>query len=91
MVWNMRLEHDIQFTYKVPTFGLTPSKADTSLFIYQKFGIIIYMLLYIVDIIVASMFLHFLNIEETFLHQKILEMYIIFLKLKKVHDGLVLP
>jgi hypothetical protein len=39
---------------KVAQLGFVISKADTSLFIYNKFGIIIYLLVYVDDIIVTS-------------------------------------
>jgi histone deacetylase 1/2 len=39
---------------KLHDFGFIPSKADTSLFLYQKSGITIFMLIYVDDIIVAS-------------------------------------
>ena len=39
---------------KLHDLGFTPSKADTSLFLYQKSGITIFVLIYIDDIIVAS-------------------------------------
>jgi histone deacetylase 1/2 len=39
---------------KLCAIGFKPSKSDTSLFIYSKNGIIIYMLIYVDDIIVTS-------------------------------------
>jgi hypothetical protein len=39
---------------KLHDLGFTPSKEDTSLFLYQKSGITIFMLIYVDDIIVAS-------------------------------------
>ena len=39
---------------KLHGLGFTPSKADTSLFLYQKSGITIFVLIYVDDIIVAS-------------------------------------
>ena len=39
---------------KLQEFGFIPSKADTSLFIYNKSGIIIFVLVYVDDIIVTS-------------------------------------
>jgi histone deacetylase 1/2 len=39
---------------KLLDFGFVSSKSDTSLFMYNKSGIIIYMLVYVDDIIVTS-------------------------------------
>jgi hypothetical protein len=39
---------------KLCALGFVPSKADTSLFLYNKSGITIYMLIYVDDIIVTS-------------------------------------
>jgi histone deacetylase 1/2 len=39
---------------KLITLGFVPSKSDMSLFIYNKYGITIYMLIYVDDIIVTS-------------------------------------
>jgi histone deacetylase 1/2 len=39
---------------KLVAFGFQPSKADTSLFFYDKGGTIIFVLVYVDDIIVAS-------------------------------------
>jgi histone deacetylase 1/2 len=39
---------------KLVAFGFQPSKADTSLFFYDKGGVIIFVLVYVDDIIVAS-------------------------------------
>jgi histone deacetylase 1/2 len=39
---------------KLHDLGFTPSKADTSLFLYQKSGITMFLLIYVDDIIVAS-------------------------------------
>jgi histone deacetylase 1/2 len=39
---------------KLVTLGFTPSKGDTSLFFYNKNGYIIFVLIYVDDIIVAS-------------------------------------
>lgn len=47
--WYARLS-----TKLIVNIGFTPSKSDTSLFIHQKSGVIIYMLIYVDDIIVTS-------------------------------------
>jgi histone deacetylase 1/2 len=39
---------------KLQDFGFLPSKADTSLFLYNKFGVTIFVLIYVDDIIVIS-------------------------------------
>jgi hypothetical protein len=39
---------------KLHDLGFIPSKADTSLFLYQKSGIIMFVLIYVDDIIVTS-------------------------------------
>jgi histone deacetylase 1/2 len=38
---------------KLIALGFTPSKADTSLFLFDKSGVIVYMLIYVDDIIVT--------------------------------------
>jgi histone deacetylase 1/2 len=45
--WYSRLSNKLQ------TLGFTPSKADTSLFLFDKSGVIVYMLIYVDDIIVT--------------------------------------
>jgi histone deacetylase 1/2 len=39
---------------KLQQLGFSPSKADTSLFLFNKSGVIVYMLIYVDDIIVTS-------------------------------------
>jgi histone deacetylase 1/2 len=46
--WYSRLSTELQ------VFGFRPSQADTSLFLYDKSGIIIFVLIYVDDIIVTS-------------------------------------
>jgi histone deacetylase 1/2 len=46
--WYSRL------SFKLSTLGFVPSKADTSLFLFAKSGIIIFLLIYVDDIIVTS-------------------------------------
>jgi histone deacetylase 1/2 len=46
--WFARLSN------KLHDLGFVPSKDDTSLFLYNKSGIIIYVLIYVDDIIVTS-------------------------------------
>jgi hypothetical protein len=46
--WYSRLSH------KLKSLGFTPSKADISLFFYQKGSVTMYVLVYVDDIIVAS-------------------------------------
>lgn len=45
--WYSRLSH------KLIELSFIPSKANTSLFIYNKYGLFIYMLVYVDDIIVV--------------------------------------
>jgi hypothetical protein len=46
--WYARLSSKLQ------SLGFKPSKADVSLFVYNKGGVVIYLLIYVDDIIVAS-------------------------------------
>ncbi|CAM8954016.1 unnamed protein product [Rhodiola kirilowii] len=46
--WHSRLSHRIR------QLGFYPSRADTSLFIYHKPGVTIYMLVYVDDIVIAG-------------------------------------
>jgi histone deacetylase 1/2 len=43
-----------QLSLKLQELGFVPSKADTSLFIYHKYGLTMFMLIYVDDIIVTS-------------------------------------
>jgi hypothetical protein len=44
----------IRLSVKLPQLGFVVSKADTSLFVYIKSGLIIYLLVYVDDIIMTS-------------------------------------
>jgi histone deacetylase 1/2 len=46
--WYSRLSEKLQ------EFGFIPSKGDTSLFLYNKYGVTIFVLVYVDDIIVTS-------------------------------------
>jgi hypothetical protein len=43
-----------RFSTKLQSLGFRPPKADVSLFVYNKGGVTIYLLIYVDDIIVAS-------------------------------------
>jgi hypothetical protein len=78
------------------TLGFTPSKADTSLFLYNKSGIVIYVLIYVDDIIVTSSstkaistLLH--DLKDDFALKELGDLHFFLgIDVKKVHDGLLL-
>ncbi|XP_071678436.1 uncharacterized protein [Lolium perenne] len=72
--WYYRLSSKLQ------SLGFSASKADTSLFFYNKGGVSIFMLIYVDDIVVAS------SSEKDLgsLH------YFLGIEVKKVHDGIIL-
>jgi hypothetical protein len=53
MASNKLLEHGInsRLSTKIQSLGFVPSKEDTSLFLYHKLGIVIFMLINVNDII----------------------------------------
>jgi histone deacetylase 1/2 len=80
----------------IQSLGFCASKADTSLFFYNKGGVIIFMLIYVDDIIVASLSdkavdallcdlrLDFALKDLGDLH------YFLGIEVKKVHNGIIL-
>ena len=68
---------------KLIELGFQASKSDTSLFIYSKQGVTLFMLIYVDDIIVTGnsrrRWQHHLVISSMILLSKILEIYTIFL------------
>jgi hypothetical protein len=81
---------------KLQTLGFLASKADTSLFFYNKGGVSMFMLIYVDDIIVVSSsdkavdaLLHDLGLD--FALKDLGELhYFLGIEVKKVHDGIVL-
>ncbi|KAK1651263.1 hypothetical protein QYE76_069068 [Lolium multiflorum] len=88
--WYSRLSSKLQ------SLGFSASKADTSLFFYNKGGVSIFMLIYVDDIVVASSsdkavtaLLHDLGMD--FALKDLGELhYFLGIEVKKVHDGVVL-
>jgi histone deacetylase 1/2 len=88
--WFSRLSSKLQ------SLGFTPSKADTSLFLYAKSGIIVYVLIYVDDIIVTnysdqaiSALLQDLN--EHFAIKDLGDLHFFLgIEVKKISDGLLL-
>jgi histone deacetylase 1/2 len=88
--WYFRLSSKLQ------SLGFSASKADTSLFFYNKGGVTIFMLIYVDDIVVASssekavdallkdLGLAFALKDLGALH------YFLGIEVKKVHDGIIL-
>jgi hypothetical protein len=64
---------------KLQSLGFTPSKADTSLFFYAKSGVIIYVLIYVDDIIVTKLFMLYFEISMIIFPLKISVIYTSFL------------
>ena len=76
--------------------GFIASKADTSLFIYNKAGVVIFVLIYVDDIIVAS---SSQSATDALLHDLISEFalkdlgglhFFLGIEVKKIQDGIVL-
>jgi hypothetical protein len=88
--WYSRLSSKLQ------SLGFSASKADTSLFFYNKGGVSIFMLIYMDDIVVArssekvvTALLHDLGMD--FALKDLGELhYFLGIEVKKVHDGVVL-
>jgi histone deacetylase 1/2 len=81
---------------KLQSIGFSASKADTSLFFYNKGGVSIFMLIYVGDIIVASSsekavdaLLHDLGMDFALKDLEELH-YFLGIEVKKVHDGIIL-
>jgi histone deacetylase 1/2 len=81
---------------KLHSVGFCASKADTSLFFYNKGGVSIFMLIYVDDIVVAS---SSKKIVDTLLHDLGLDFalkdlgdlhYFLAIEFTKVHDGIIL-
>jgi histone deacetylase 1/2 len=81
---------------KLMALGFIPSKADTSLFYFNKHGIVVFVLIYVDDIIVASSMpsatsglLH--SLKQDFALKDLGELhYFLGIEVNKVADGLVL-
>jgi histone deacetylase 1/2 len=88
--WYSRLSH------KLFELGFTSSKADTSLFIYNKNGITMYMLIYVDDIIVTSSSSDAVaallkNLRSDFALKDLGELhYFLGIEVKKVSDDILL-
>jgi histone deacetylase 1/2 len=88
--WYYRLSSKLQ------SLGFSASKADTSLFFYNKGGVSIFMLIYVDDIVVASSsekavaaLLHDLGLDFALKDLGSLH-YFLGIEVKKVHDGIIL-
>jgi hypothetical protein len=81
---------------KSSSLGFIPSKADTSLFLYNKLGIIIYVLIYVDNIIVTSssdlaIAVLLRDLNENFAIKDLGDLhYFLGTEVKKIHNGLVL-
>ena len=81
---------------KLSEFGFKPSKADTSLFLYQKSGIIMFVLIYVDDIIVTSssneaISALFSDPNKHFAIKNLGDLHFFLgIEVKKLHDGLLL-
>jgi histone deacetylase 1/2 len=77
---------------KLSSLGFIPSKADTSLFLYNKSGIIIYVLVYVDDIIVTSssdlaITVVLRDINENFAIKDLGDLhYFLGIEVKKIHN-----
>jgi histone deacetylase 1/2 len=88
--WYSRLSTKLQ------SLGFCASKADTSLFFYNKGGVTIFMLIYVDDIVVASSsekaveaLLHDLGLDFALKDLGDLH-YFLGIEVKKVHNGIIL-
>jgi hypothetical protein len=76
--------------------GFVPSKSDTSLFIYNRPGIMMYMLIYVDDIIVASSSSEAVttllkDLKDSFALKDLGDLhYFLCIEVKRSHDSLVL-
>jgi hypothetical protein len=76
--------------------GFVPSKSDTSLFIYNRSGITMYMLIYVDDIIVANSLAEVMttllkDLKDGFALKDLGDLhYFLGIEVKKSHDSLVL-
>jgi hypothetical protein len=85
-----------QLSIKLTALGFIPSKADTSLFLYDKPGVTVYVLIYEDDIIVTSSsdnpiayLLH--DLREDFSLKDLGPLhYFLGIEVKKIHNGLCL-
>jgi histone deacetylase 1/2 len=81
---------------KLSNLGFIPSKADTSLFLYNKSGISIYVLVYVDDIIVTSSSDHAVAIlvkelNKDFAIKDLGDLHFFLgIEVKRQHNGLVL-
>jgi histone deacetylase 1/2 len=88
--WYSRLSSQLT------NFGFVASKSDTSLFIYRKFGVTIFMLIYVDDIIVVSSSESATNgllkdLSKEFALKDLGDLHFFLgIEVKKVNDGLVL-
>jgi hypothetical protein len=81
---------------KLHSLGFVPSKADTSLFFYNKGGVSIFMLIYVDDIVVASSsekvvdaLLHDLGMDFALKDLGDLH-YFLGIEVQRVSDGIIL-
>jgi hypothetical protein len=88
--WYSRLSSKLQ------SIGFSASKADTSLFFYNKGGVSIFMLIYVADIVVASSsekavdaLLHDFGMDFALKDLEELH-YFLGIEVKKLHDGIIL-
>jgi hypothetical protein len=76
--------------------GFVPSKSDTSLFVYRKSGITMYMLIYVDDIILVSSSTEAIttlmkDLKECFALKDLGDLhYFLGIEVRKVHNGLVM-
>jgi histone deacetylase 1/2 len=88
--WYARLSSKLQ------SLGFKPSKADVSLFVYNKGGVMIYLLIYVDDIIVASSSTAatealLKDLQADFAPKDLGELhYFLGIEVKKVCDGILL-